>query len=533
MVNSQERHQLSITGFTAEGSGVARLEGLAVFIPGALPGEIVEAAISQRHKNFATGELLQVLTPSPQRVEPPCPVYAYCGGCLLQHASYAEQLALKKNIVSDALKRIAKIDVNVADTIGAPNCLGYRNRVSYHVNFDEKDIRLGFYSSRSRNFVSAPTCPLAAPPIAKLAKRLPEILQPYYSSLSPLREVVLRINSSGEQMLLTLVADQPLTHAAEMVKDICAAEPAIASVWECTGRPVFSIYGDKWRLLAGERFLAEQLCGVALQLSPATFTQVNPAQTEVLYRLVAEMAELDGTETVWDLYSGAGTIALYLAGYAASIIGVESYPPAVDDALRNAKLNGIGNCRFINGPAEKILPQLVQEGAAADLAVLDPPRAGCDSAVLEALLSAAPQRIIYVSCAPATLARDLRILCAGAYTIQRVQPVDMFPQTGHVESIVLLSKLHTKQTIEVELKMSEMDLTAAESKATYEEIKEYVLEKTGLKVSNLYIAQVKNKHGLKKRENYNLPRSEYAKRPRCPEEKEKAIEDALEHFGMI
>lgn len=443
MKNTDDNYLVSVSGFTAEGSGVARLpDGLAVFIPGALPGEVVKISISQRRKNFAIGKMLEVIEPSAQRTPAPCPVYENCGGCLLQHASYDEQLQLKKTIISDAFKRIAKLDsIEIADVIGAKCQFAYRNRVSYHVSLGENDVQLGFYSSRSRNFVSAPDCLLAAPSITALARRLPELLQPYHSSLSALREIVIRVNTQGDQMLLTLVSDQPLSHARELAATLRMAEPKLCSVWECIGHPVYSIYGDKWQLLSGEQFLAECLCGVSLQLSPATFTQVNSQQTESLYQLVAEFASLSGQEVVWDLYSGAGIIALYLAKQASAVIGVENYSPAAANACQNAKLNGIENCRFIAGAAESVLPQLVADGFLADLVVLDPPRSGCDRVVLETLLSFMPQRIIYVSCDPATLARDLRILCDSVYTVQRVQPVDMFPQTGHVESVVLLMRI--------------------------------------------------------------------------------------------
>ena len=451
MSKQEENYQLQIEGFTAEGAGVARLDGLAVFVPGALPGEVVNVRLIHRRSNFAISQLIECLSPSPARCIPLCPHYHHCGGCLLQHASYEEQLRLKRTIVSDALKRIAKIDdIVVAKTLGAHNCFAYRNRVSYHVRWCEKKAQLGFYSPKSRDFIAAADCPLAVPQITTLAEQLPDILTKYGGQLATLREVVIRSNSAGDSLLLTMVGDRPLPAASAVAADAGKAEPLLHSVWECSGKPVFSIYGDQWRLVAGEPVLPEQLCGVKMELSPATFTQVNPEQTAVLYQQIAAAAGLTGNETVLDLYSGAGAIALYLAGQAAAVTGIESYLPAVDDAQRNAALNGIKNCRFICGEAEKVLPSLAADGMSADLAVLDPPRCGCNKEVLAVLLSITPARIVYVSCDPATLARDLRILCAEAYQVASVQPIDMFPQTGHVETIVLLSKLKSSKHMKLD-----------------------------------------------------------------------------------
>ncbi|MGN0432568.1 MAG: 23S rRNA (uracil(1939)-C(5))-methyltransferase RlmD [Lachnospiraceae bacterium] len=289
-------------------------------------------------------------------------------------------------------------------------------------------------------------------------------------------------------------------------------------------------------------FTGEQL---TFSISPLSFYQVNPVQTEKLYSLALQYAGLTGKETVWDLYCGIGTISLFLATRAKQVYGVEIVPQAIDDARENARRNGISNATFFVGKAEEVLPefyekqvQVAKEDGAdmlhPDVIVVDPPRKGCDEKCLDTMLQMAPKRIVYVSCDSATLARDLRILCDGGYELKRVRPVDQFAQGVHVETVCLLSKLHeAKHHVNVTVDMDEMDLTSAESKATYEEIKEYVLEKYGLQVTNLYIAQVKRKCGIIERENYNKPKSEDAKQPKCPEDKEKAIMDALEHFEMV
>ena len=277
---------------------------------------------------------------------------------------------------------------------------------------------------------------------------------------------------------------------------------------------------------------------LTFHISPLSFYQVNPVQTEKLYSLALEYAGLTGQETVWDLYCGIGTISLFLADKAKRVYGVEIVPQAIEDARENAARNGIGNASFFVGKAEEVLQEFCHGGdwedaAHPDVVVVDPPRKGCDDTCLRAILAAGPERIVYVSCDPATLARDLRVLCDGGYGIERVRGVDQFGMTVHCETVCLLSKLHADHHIEVELQMDELDLTAAESKATYEEIKDYVLEHSGLKVSNLYIAQIKQKCGIIERVNYNLPKSENSRQPKCPPEKEVAIREALEYFRMI
>ena len=281
---------------------------------------------------------------------------------------------------------------------------------------------------------------------------------------------------------------------------------------------------------------------LTFKISPLSFYQVNPVQTEKLYSLALEYAGLTGKETVWDLYCGIGTISLFLAGKAKKVCGVEIIPQAIDDARENAKRNHIENAEFFVGKAEEVLPEFYEKAMKEvssdemlhpDVIVVDPPRKGCDDACLNTMLRMQPERIVYVSCDSATLARDLKILCDGGYEIRKVRGVDQFGMTVHVETVVLLSQQKPDDVIEVEIELDELDLTSAESKATYAEIKEYVLKEHGLKVSNLYISQVKRKCGIEVGENYNLPKSEDSRQPQCPEEKEKAIRDALEHFGMI
>ena len=293
------------------------------------------------------------------------------------------------------------------------------------------------------------------------------------------------------------------------------------------------ILGDRYRTLWGRDTLTDTLCGHTFRLSIPSFYQVNRDQAQVLYRRAVDYAGLTGTELVLDLYCGAGTITLTMADKAKKVIGAEIVSAAVENARENAAANGIENAEFFCGDAGDIASKLAAEKLHPDVICVDPPRKGLAPEVIDAMARMGPQRIVYVSCDPATLGRDVKLLAQKDYRLARATAVDLFPGTAHVETVCLLSKLQSKEHIEIEVKMDELDLTAAEKKATYEEIKAYVLEHTGLKVSHLYIAQVKQKCGIIERENYNKPKSENAKQPQCPPEKEKAIMEALKHFGMI
>lgn len=301
------------------------------------------------------------------------------------------------------------------------------------------------------------------------------------------------------------------------------------------------IMGDSYEVLWGQAFITDYIGEIKYQISPLSFFQVNPVQTEKLYGLALEYADLKGDETVWDLYCGIGTISLFLAQNAKQVYGVEIIPQAIEDARKNAQINGIENAKFYVGKAEEVLPGYYAdyakahpgEQAHADVIVVDPPRKGCEESLLETMVQMQPERIVYVSCDSATLARDLKYLCGNGYELVKVRAVDQFSQTVHVETVVLLSQQKPDDTIEIDLDLDELDATSAELKATYQEIKDYVLKEFGLKVSSLYISQVKRKCGIEVGENYNLPKSENARVPQCPKEKEDAIKAALKYFAMI
>lgn len=355
------------------------------------------------------------------------------------------------------------------------------------------------------------------------------------------RHVLIRYGFKTKEIMVCLVINGDKIPKSEKLVDKLIKIAGMTSITYSVNRERTNvIMGKEIGVLWGQGYITDYIGDVKYQISPLSFFQVNPVQTEKLYGLALEYACLEGNETVWDLYCGIGTISLFLAKRAKKVYGVEIVPQAIDDARNNAKINGIDNAEFFVGKAEEVLPEYYTryekehgEKAYADVIVVDPPRKGCDETLLNTMVEMSPERIVYISCDSATLARDLRYLCERGYEIKKVRPVDQFPSTVHVETVVLLSQQKADDYVEVELELDELDVTSAESKANYKEIQEYVLKEHGLKVSNLYISQVKRKCGIEVGENYNLPKTEDSRQPQCPAEKEKAIRDALEHFGMI
>ena len=540
-LNKNDDIELRIDSLGSEGQGVGRYEGMAVFVPFALPNELVKAHIIKVAKNYAVGKLIKVIEPSKVRREPRCSSFTRCGGCNLMHMDYAAQLEYKRGLVENAFARIAKIEgVHVENTIGMDEPYHYRNKAAFPFAMVDGRMCFGFFAPRSHRLIPIDGCFIEQEPLYNVASAVhcwaeENDIQPYdeETGSGTIRHVVSRITTSGDIMAVIVTKGRPkkLNKLVDMLKERCEGIKSI--ILNRNDEDTNVIFGRSYETLWGEDTLTENLCGFEFSVSAASFLQVNPVQTECLYAQVeAFLPEKDGFEAI-DVYCGTGTISMILSKRAKHVTGIENIKPAVEDAARNAERNGAGNADFICADAAEALPELIEKGTRPDVIVIDPPRKGCDKAVLNAITGSAVQRVIYVSCDPATLARDVRILVDGGYSIQKVQPIDMFPQTAHVETVCLLSKLQSKEHIEIEVKMDELDLTSAESKATYEEIKAYVLEHTGLKVSHLYIAQVKQKYGIIERENYNKPKSENAKQPQCPPEKEEAITEALKHFGMI
>lgn len=537
-LRKNQLYTAELTGYTAEGLGVARVEGQVVFVHGGVRGEVCRIRVMKVLKHLAYARVEEVLTPSPARVEPDCPHYPACGGCDFRHITYAEELEAKRRRVEDALRRVGGAEVSVTEILGSEAVDGCRNKCQFPVS---RQGLAGFYRARSHEVIPAADCRAQAPQARAAARAVEGYLAEYHvpaydetTGEGLLRHIYVRTSRAGRALVCLVVNGGALPHEAELVERLREACPdCVGIVLNENTRATNVVLGDRYRTLWGEDALEDTLCGHTFRLAIPAFYQVNVPQAERLYAKAAELAGLTGAETVLELYCGAGTITLTLAERAKRVIGAEIVPEAVENARENARRNGVDNAEFFCGDAAGVAEKLASEGLRPDVVVVDPPRKGLEEPVIASVAAMAPDRVVYVSCDCATLARDVKRFASLGYRLDRAVAVDMFPRTAHVETVCLLSKLNTKQHIEVEVKMDELDITAAESKATYEEIKTYVLEHTGLKVSHLYIAQVKQKYGIIERENYNKPKSENARQPKCTPEKEAAIIDALRYFQMI
>lgn len=535
--------EVNITGLGSSGEGVGKADGFTVFVHGALPGEKVSVKLFQVKKSYASGRILNILEESPQRVKPQCAFYEKCGGCQLQHLNYEGQLNVKRQQVKDAIERIGHITgCEVLPVLGMENPWHYRNKMQFPAAKTEGKIQIGCYAALTHNVINIDDCLIQKQANNKIMQVVRQWMQQFNISAydettgkGVVRHVMGRAGAKTcEVMAVIVTACYDIPHAGELVTMLKTEVDGLKSIVQNINKKRTNIImGAKNRVLYGKSTIKDRLGNLKFNISPLSFFQVNSAQTEKLYATALDFAALSGKETVIDCYCGTGTISLYLAQKARKVYGIEIVEPAIKDANENAKANNIANAEFICGDAAVEMPALLKSGVKPDTVLLDPPRAGCDKKVLAAIAGVKPEKIVYVSCNPASLARDMAFLTENGYKAVKAQPVDMFPMTSHIETVCLLSKLQSKEHIEIEVKMDELDLTAAEKKATYEEIKAYVLEHNGLKVSHLYIAQVKQKYGIIERENYNKPKSENAKQPQCPQEKEKAITEALKHFGMI
>lgn len=537
-VTKNQEYTVAIEGYSGEGAGVARIDGFVVFVSGALRGEVCRILILKVLKSAAFAKVLEVLAPSPHRIAPDCPYFPRCGGCTYRHMDYAEELALKRRRVQDNLARIGGSEVEVEEILGAAETRRYRNKAQYPVS---PDGRVGFYRARTHEVIDTRECLLVKPEADAAAEAVRQYMRDFRAAgydertrRGLLRHVYVRSNTRGECLICLLVNGKRLPHEAELVERLRRACPkAVGIVLGENTRRDNVILGERYRTLWGADRLEDVLCGRVFRLSVPSFYQVNREQAERLYAKAIEYTQLTGEETVLDLYCGAGTITLALAPHAKRVLGAEIVPEAIDDARENAARSGVENAEFFCGDASDVAKKLAQENLRPDVITVDPPRKGLAEDVVESIARMQPERVVYVSCDSATMARDVKRFATLGYRAVRACAVDLFPRADHVETVCLLSKLNTKQHIEINLDMDELDLTDAEKKATYQEIKDYVLEHSGLKVSSLYIAQVKQKCGIIERENYNKPKSEGAKQPQCPPDKEKAIKEALKHFGMI
>ena len=534
-----QEHTVTIEGYGEGGMGVARIDGRVVFVHGALRGEKCRVLILKTLKSVAFAKVLEVIEPSSERITPDCPYFPRCGGCTYRHIRYEEELRLKKQRVQDNLSRIGGSDVTVEEILGAQDTLRYRNKAQYPVS---KDGAVGFYRARTHEVIECEHCLLVRPEADAAAEALREYMQSCRvagydekTGRGLIRHLYVRSNAAGESLICVLMNGGKLPKEDRLVALLRDACP------KCTGIVLGTntkkgnvILGDRYRTLWGSDRLEDTLCGKTFRLSVPSFYQVNRAQAERLYAKAIEFADLTGQETVLDLYCGAGTITLALSDHAKKVLGAEIVPEAIDDARENAARNGVKNAEFFCGDASDVAKKLARENLRPDVITVDPPRKGLAADVVESIAEMQPQRVVYVSCDSATMARDVKRFTDLGYTARRACAVDMFPRADHVETVVLLSKGEVdSKKIRVEFSLEDMDMSEFQDGATYPQIKEYVLEHTGLKVSNLYISQIKRKCGIGVGKNYNLPKSEDSRQPMCPPEKEKAIREAFKYFGMI
>ena len=554
-MNKNDIVTVEITDIGVSGEGIGHVDGYTLFIKDAVIGDVVEAKVMKAKKNYGYARLMKVITPSEYRVEPKCAFARRCGGCQIQEMSYDRQLVFKDQKIRGNLERIGgftkdQIDTVMQPVVGMEHPFGYRNKAQFPFGTDKEGNPItGFYAGRTHDIIANTDCALGV----EQNKEILEIILQYMrenkiksydekTGKGLIRHALIRYGFKTKEIMVCLVINgKKLPKAERLIEKLIQIEGMTSITISPNTRRDNVIMGDSYEILWGQGYITDYIGNVKYQISPLSFYQVNPVQTEKLYGLALEYADLKGDETVWDLYCGIGTISLFLAQKAKQVYGVEIVPQAIDDAKENAKINAIDNAEFFVGKAEEVLPEYYAEyerehngeTAHADVIVVDPPRKGCDETLLETIVKMQPEKVVYVSCDSATLARDLKYLCANGYEIKMCRGVDQFPQSVHVETVVLLSQQKPDDTIEIDLDLDELDATSAELKATYQEIKDYVLKEFGLKVSNLYISQVKRKCGIEVGENYNLPKSENARVPQCPKEKEDAIKAALKYFAMI
>ena len=531
--------RLVIDGYASDGAGVARLDGMVVFVQGGIRGEACDVRLTHVGRSALWGRVEEVVNPSPARIFPRCLHYTKCGGCQFRHMNYAEELEAKRIRVEDALRRLGGAEIHVSAILGAEQVDRYRNKAQFPV---AKGPRIGFYRPRSHDVIDVDDCLLQGEAAARLRGAVKEWMAEYsipaynertFTGL--VRHVYVRTNRAGRSLCCLLVNGRGVPREVELVRALRRAEPNLAGiVLGVNEKHNNVILGDSYRTLWGEDFLSDTLCGLTFRLSVPSFYQVNPAQTEVLYGKALEFAGLTGAETVLDLYCGIGTISLVMARKAGMVWGAEVVPQAVDDAIANARRNHIENARFLCADAGEAARYLEGEGVRPDVVCVDPPRKGLAEDVVDTIADMGPERVVYVSCDPGTLGRDVKRFAGRGYTLKKAVAVDMFPRTAHVETVVLLSKGEVdSKKIRVEFSLEDMDMSEFQDGATYTQIKDYVLEHSGLKVSNLYISQIKRKCGIGVGKNYNLPKSEDSRQPQCPPEKEKAIREAFKYFGII
>ena len=548
---------LEIEDCGIDGEGIGKADGFTVFVKDAVIGDTVTAKIIKAKKNYGYGRLMEVLKPSPYRVKPKCEFARQCGGCQLQALTYDQQLVFKTNKVKGHLERIGGFtDIPMEPIIGMDELFHYRNKAQFPVGRNkEGKIVTGFYAGRTHNIIENRDCALGVAENKEVLDRVIAHMEKYgiepYNEATGkglVRHVLIRYGYFTKEVMVCLILNgNKIPKEEQLVKSLCEIPGMTSITINVNKKHSNVILGEEIRLLWGQEYITDRIGDISYQISHLSFYQVNPMQTQKLYAKALEYADLHGQETVWDLYCGIGTISLFLAQKAKFVRGVEIVPAAIENAKENVKLNGLENTEFFVGKAEEVLPrEYKKNGVYADVIVVDPPRKGCDETLLETMIEMNPERIVYVSCDSATLARDLKYLCERGYELRKVCPVDQFGMTVHVETVVLLSHKKADSYIHIDVEFGEgegkipVDSIAKRAEAykpkekvTYKMIKEYIEAKYGFKVHTAYIAEVKRDLGLPM---YDAPNAvEELKQPRKhpTPEKVEAIKDALRYFAVI
>ena len=539
MLNKNQIYETTIIDYTAEGQGVAKIDGCAVFIPNAIAGERCAVRIEKAQKTWATGKIVEILEKSPHRIQRVCPISSSCGGCDFHHMDYEEETRLKAERVRQCLNRLGGEALERVEILSAPDTTCYRNKAQYPVSAKNGKAFAGFFRAGTHQVIENDRCGILPLEMDQVKDTVIAWMNRYsvpaYDEISHsglVRHIYVRRGPVSQQVLVCLAIngkDIPQAEALiEALKNIPGFTTLVLSVNTKKGNAVL---GDAFITLYGPGYIEDTLCGLQFRLSPRSFYQVNHHQAQRLYEAAISQAEITKEDLVLDLYCGVGTITLCMAKAAGKVIGVEVVAEAVEDARDNAQRNGIENAEFFCGDAGEAALSLEQQGIRADVVIVDPPRKGLNADAIEALARFAPRRIVYVSCDPATLGRDVALLKERGYGVKNALAADLFPRCAHVETVVCLSRQKVEEHIYFDVNIEDLPKTTRTT-ATYPEIKAYVLEHFGLKVSSLYIAQIKEKCGFEKRLNYNIGEGK-SKDLICPPDKEKAILEAFKYFGML
>ncbi|MDS8689161.1 23S rRNA (uracil-5-)-methyltransferase RumA [Streptococcus pneumoniae] len=543
MLKKNDIVEVEIVDLTHEGAGVAKVDGLVFFVENALPSEKILMRVLKVNKKIGFGKVEKYLVQSLHRNQDLDLAYLRSGIADLGHLSYPEQLKFKTKQVKDSLYKIAGIaDVEVAETLGMEHPVKYRNKAQVPVRRVNGVLETGFFRKNSHNLMPLEDFFIQDPVIDQVVVALRDLLRRF--DLKPydekeqsglIRNLVVRRGHYSGQIMVVLVTTRPkVFRVDQLIEQVIKQFPEIVSVMQnINDQNTNAIFGKEWRTLYGQDYITDQMLGNDFQIAGPAFYQVNTEMAEKLYQTAIDFAELKKDDVIIDAYSGIGTIGLSVAKHVKEVYGVELIPEAVENSKKNAQLNNISNAHYVCDTAENAMKNWLKDGIQPTVILVDPPRKGLTESFIKASAQTGADRIAYISCNVATMARDIKLYQELGYELKKVQPVDLFPQTHHVETVALLSKLDVDKHISVEIELDEMNLTSAESKATYAQIKEYVWNKFELKVSTLYIAQIKKKCGIELREHYNKSKKDKQIIPQCTPEKEEAIMDALRHFKMI